>query len=152
MRLSCSDVDISSNLFFQKIDKLINFWVPLQVQSNARKISQNKPWITKVILKSIGTKNRLYKKMCCLKDPSKRNETECKVKNYKKLLLKLTRAGKTNHFNKFFIENKLNLFKTWEGIREIINISKKGINCIQNGNNMTVNGPKEKSSIIISLL
>ena len=84
--------------------------------------------------------------MCGLKNLSKRSEIECKVKNYKKLLLKLTRASKANHFNKFFIEHKLNLFKTWEGIREIINISKKGnkvINCIQNGNNMTVNSPKE---------
>ena len=84
--------------------------------------------------------------MCRLKDPSKRNETEYKVKNYKKLLLNLTRASKVNHFNKFFIESKLNLFKTWEGIMEIINISKrwnKVINYIQNGNNMTVKSPKE---------
>ena len=58
----------------------------------------------------------------------------------------MTRASKVNHFNKCFIEDKLNLFKTWEQIREIINISTKGnkvINCFQNGNNMTVNSPKE---------
>ena len=38
------------------------------------------------------------------------------------------------------------MFKTWQGIREIINISKKGNkvrNCIQNVNNMTINSPKE---------
>ena len=124
--LNCNDVNLSSNLFFQKIDKLINFWAPLQVQSKTTKISKSKPWITKGILKSIGTKNRLYRKNCHLKDPSKRNEIECKVKYYKKLLLKL--------------------FKTWEGIREIINISKKGnkvINCIKNCNNMNNNSPKE---------
>ena len=58
----------------------------------------------------------------------------------------MTRASKENHFNKFFIESKLNLFKTWQGIMGIINISKKGnkvINYIQNGNNMTVESPKE---------
>ena len=58
----------------------------------------------------------------------------------------MTTVSKANHFYKFFIENKLNLFKTWEIIREIINISKKGskvINCIQNGNNMTVSSPKD---------
>ena len=146
LHLNCNDVNLSSNLFFQKIDKLINFWAPLQVQSNARKIFKSKPWITKDTLKSICNKNRLYKKMCHSKDPSKRNETETKVKNYKKHLLKLTRASKVNHYNKFFLENKLNLFKTWQGIREIINISKKGnkvINCIQNVNNMTINSPKE---------
>ena len=67
------------------------------MQSNTRKISKSKPWITKGILKSICTKNRLYKKMRYSKDPSKRNEIETKVKNYKKLLLKLTRASKANH-------------------------------------------------------
>ena len=68
------------------------------------------------------------------------------MQSEKILQLKLIRASKANHFNKFFIENKLNLFKTWEGIREITNISKKGnkvIICIQNGNNMTVNSSKE---------
>ena len=67
LRLSCNDVNLSSNLSFQKIDKLINLWAPFQVQSNPRKISQNEPWITKGILKSIGTENRLYKKICRLK-------------------------------------------------------------------------------------
>ena len=37
--------------------------------------------------------------MCCLKDPSKWNEIERKVKKYKNLL-KLTRASKVNHFSK----------------------------------------------------
>ena len=81
--------------------------------------------MTKGILKSIAIKNRLHKKMCRSKDPLNKKELEIKVKNYKKVLLKLTRNSKANHFNNFFRENKLNLFKTWEGIREIINISKK---------------------------
>ena len=50
--------------------------------------------------------------MCCLKNPSRGDEIECKVKNYNKLQLKLTRTSKVNHFIKVFIENKLNLFKT----------------------------------------
>ena len=55
--------------------------------------------------------------------------------------------SKVNHFNKSFLENKLNLFNTWEGIREIINIPVNGskvINCIQNVNNMTVNDSPEE--------
>ena len=113
LRLSSSEFDLSLNLLFQKINKLINFWVPLHVQANTRKISQNKPWITKGVLKSIVTKNRLYNKVCRLTDPLKWDEIACKVKNYKKKLsLKLTRASKANHFNKSFTENKLNLFKT----------------------------------------
>ena len=62
--------------------------------------------------------------MCRSKDPPNKKELETKVKNYKKVLLKLTRNSKANHFNNFFRENKLNLFKTWEGIREIITYLK----------------------------
>ena len=38
----------------------------------------------KGILKSIGTKKRFYKKMYHLKDTSKKNEIECKVKKLQK--------------------------------------------------------------------
>ena len=62
LRLNCNDANLSSDLFFQKIDKLINFWAPLQVQSNTRKISESKPWITKGVLKSVCTKNRPFKR------------------------------------------------------------------------------------------
>ena len=49
----------------------------------------------------------------------------------------LTRATKFNHYNNYFQENRLNLFKTWEGIRDIINITKKSKNNI---NSIQVNG------------
>ena len=68
-----------------------------------------------------------------------------KVKTYKKYILHLTRKSKANHFNNFFQENKLNIFKTWEGIRKIINITTKGskeINCIQIGNKTITNPTK----------
>ena len=58
-----NNTDLSSELFFKKIEQLINFWTPLQRCSNKKKKFQNKPWATKGLLKSIETKNRLYKKM-----------------------------------------------------------------------------------------
>ena len=64
--------------------------------------------------------------MCQTKDPLKREELVNKVKTYKKYILHLTRVSQVNHFNNFFQENKLNLFKTWEGIRKIINIKTNG--------------------------
>ena len=62
--------------------------------------------------------------MCHSKDQFNKKELETKVKNYKKVLLKLTRNSKANHFSNLFCENKLNLFKKWEGMKEVINISK----------------------------
>ena len=89
--------------------------------------------------------------MCCSKDPLNKKELETKVKNYKQVLLKLTRNSKANHFNNFFCENKLNLFKTWEVIREIINTSKKwttDITSIQTGNKTVKNSYEIASEFI----
>ena len=58
------NTDLSSELFLKKIEQLINFWTPLQRVSNKKKKLQNKPWVTKGLLKSIETKNRFYRKMC----------------------------------------------------------------------------------------
>ena len=60
-----------------------------------------------------------------IKDPVKRQQLEGRVKEYEKNLLKLTRKTKANHYNNFFQKNKLNLSKTWGGIREFIKITKK---------------------------
>ena len=119
LQVNRNNADLSSELFLKKIEQLINFWTPLQRVSNKKKKLQNKPWVTKGLLKSIETKNRLYRKMCRTKNPLKREELVNKVKTYKKYILSLTRKSKANHFNNFFQENKLNLFKTWEGIRKI---------------------------------
>ena len=143
LQVNRNNADLSSELFLKKIEQLINFWTPLQRVSNKKKKLQNKPWVTKGLLKSIETKNRLYSKMCRTKNPLKREELVNKVKTYKKYILSLTRKSKANHFNNFFQENKLNLFKTWEDIRKIINITtkeSKEINCIQVGNK-TINNP-----------
>ena len=38
----------------------------------------------------------------------------------------LIRISKKSFYSDFFIENKSNLKKTWEGIRGLINVNKKG--------------------------
>ena len=102
LQVNHNNADLSSELFFKKIEQPINFWTPLQRVSNKKKKLENKPWV--------------------------------KPKAY---------SSKANHFKNFFQENKLNLFKVWEGIRKIINLTIKGskeINCIQVGNK-TINNP-----------
>ena len=42
------------------------------------------------------------------------------MKYYRNNLNKLTRSSKTNHYNKFFENNRSNLKKIWDGIKEII--------------------------------
>ena len=65
--------------------------------------------------------------MCRTKDLNKRKEIEQEFKTYKNNLLKPTRTSEFNYYNNNFQENRINLFKTWERIRDIINITKKSI-------------------------
>ena len=83
LHLSRNDVNLSSELFLRKVEKLINFWAPLQKVSNKQKKLLNKPWLTSGILKSIEMKNRLHKRMCRAKDPLHKEKLAIKVKNYR---------------------------------------------------------------------
>ena len=62
--------------------------------------------------------------MCRVKDILRKTELEKNVK-HKNNLVKVTRTSKANHYNNFFKENKLNILKTWIGIRKIIKIRPK---------------------------
>ena len=60
-----------------------------------------------------------------------------KLKNYRNYINKITRLSQANHYRNFFEENKKNKLKTWNGIKQVINIDKKStqkINCIRDGN------------------
>ena len=81
------------------------------------------------------------------KNLTKSKIIEQEFKTYKNNLLKLTRASKFNHYNNYLQENRLNLFKTWEGIRDIINITKKSKNNI---NSIQVNGTDITDPAIIA--
>lgn len=50
--------------------------------------------------------------MCCVKGPFSKEELANKVRNYENTTLKLIRKSKGNHFNKYFHNNELNIFKT----------------------------------------
>ena len=55
-----NNVNKSTNILLNKIQKLIEFWALLQKMLNSKKKTLNKPWITKGILKSISIKNNLF--------------------------------------------------------------------------------------------
>ena len=56
-QLTSENINISTEKFISKINNLIDHWAPLKELSNAKQKLQNKPWITKGILRSIKNKN-----------------------------------------------------------------------------------------------
>ena len=93
-----------------------------------------KPWITKGILTSINNKNKAYRKYCRAKDQNRKHELHTLFKQYRNSLNNIIKVSKANHYHQYFITNKRNLLKVWEGIKEIIHTKprkKQSINSLR---------------------
>ena len=94
----------------------LDIHAPLRPQTRKEKTLSKKSWITTGLLKSIKTKNKLFRKLF------KSNNSEEKM-FYKKYLNKLTHvkyAAKRNYNENLIKTNSKNSSQTWSAIREII--------------------------------
>ena len=91
----------------------------------------------KGILTSTKAKNRLYRKFSRSKDEAIKTDLLNKFKNYRNYMNKITRPSKANHYRNFSEENKKIMLKTWNGIKQVINIDKKSTQKITVKNNVT---------------
>ena len=78
------------------------------------------PWITKGILKSLKTKQRLYDKFL----KSKTYEHEISYKNYRKLFKSIKERAKSQYYSKMILHYKGNIKKTWQIMKEAIGKGK----------------------------
>jgi len=133
----------SFNLFYYKIEKLIDEMAPIKKLTKKEIGLKKSPWVTSGILKSIKERDMLYKSFTLEKDPSIKSSLRKSYKNYRNLIVKLLRSSKKQYFSNFFIEHNKNIKKTWEAIRDLINVSKKSSSKIQkilyNGQMITEN-------------
>ena len=83
-----------------------------------------KPWLTKGILKSIDTRDKLHKSFTKEVHPDIKNYLHKQYKSYRDLLIALQRVNKKNYYAEYFRVNAENARKTRSGIKEIIKISK----------------------------
>ena len=104
-----------------------------------------KPWITTGILKSIDEKNKIYRACIKTKNSIKKEKLYELFKAYRNSLNKITKLSKSNYYYEFFEENKRKLNKVWQGIKEMIDISKKNSQKIQNiyGNGKLITNHKK---------
>ena len=69
-------------------------------------------------------KDRLQKKFLRVKDPIRKDALHNEVKQYRNYINILTKSNKANHYQKSSQDHKINLCKTWEGVKMIINVNK----------------------------
>ena len=80
------------------------------------------PWITKGLLVSMRVRDKLYKQ---IKDKLVTNDIVVFYKRYCNMIVNLLRISKNKYYTSFFQENQGSIKRTWDGIRSLINISKK---------------------------
>ena len=144
LKLNLGNTNDSFEIFFETFNKILDKHAPLRKLSIQEDKLRKKPWITPGILTSIKNKNKLYRKYIRAKDPSRKNILHNEFKKHRNQIDKILKSSKALHYQRFFENNKLNLYKTWAGIKEIKNVSakqKQNINGIANENN--INDPKD---------
>ena len=117
--ISSKQTDSVYEAFLDKItslyDKIFEKF-PVTVKSKTLK----NPWVTKGILKSSKTKQRLYDKYL----KSKIYEHEISYKNYRKLSESIKQRAKSLYYSKMTLHYKDNIKKTWQIMKKVIGKGK----------------------------
>ena len=119
------NLNLSFELFNQKIESLLKTYYPKTIVSNTKLKETTKPWMAKALLKSIKVKNRIYKQFSKATNPHEKTEIQKRFKVYRNHVVTLTRICKGNYCKEYFEDNGKNANNLWSGIRSIINIKNK---------------------------
>ena len=137
------DTDSSMGRFMELMNDLVDKHVPLEKVTQKEYKRKFKPWINDDILHKISNKNKIFKKYVKCKNIEDKRKLHEEYKILKNEITSLTRISKKSYYDKYFSKNKENLRKTWQGIKEIINIKSKNYNnisCISE-NNVNITDP-----------
>jgi len=105
------DIDQMFSTFYNKFNGLVNKHEPLKTLAGRKAAERfSKPWITRVIRRSIKTKNKLFLS----------GDTQ-KYKLYRNHIRTLTSLSKKLHFHKYFETNLSSIKKICEGINSLLN-------------------------------
>ena len=107
--------EVFLNKFISLYDKMFEKFMVMVKSKTLKNL-----WITKGILKSSKTKQRLYDKFL----KSKTYEHEISYKNYRKLFESIKQRAKSQYYSKMILHYKDNIKKTWQIMKEVIGKGK----------------------------
>ena len=117
--------NFSFERFYNKLNAIISDNLPIKKLTKKQVKKQNKPWITREILKSMNERDHRYKKFLKEKDPILKEIFHNEYKERRNYVVNLSRQSKTNYFKRYFEDNLKNSKKIWKGISEIVNMKRK---------------------------
>lgn len=117
--------DECCNIFYNKITQLLDEMAPIHRLSKKEINLLRLPWITNGLLKSMRNRDRLYGLSSKETDPLKKSKLYNDFKKKRNMIKTLIRKSKRDYYATYFEENRTDIKKTWQGIRDVVNISKK---------------------------
>ena len=122
LQINKDDPNFSFENFYQKVNGIIDNHLPLKKISKKELKQQFKPWITRGIIKSMKTRDQLFKKYINSKNENK-EQIHNEYKIHRNRIVELIRLSKKIHYQSYFNDNLNNIKKTWDGIKSLISIS-----------------------------
>ena len=98
---------------------------PYRTLSKKEQHLAQRPWINSDILEKIHERDLIHKSYLNTIEQPKRNEIFALYKQKRNKVISLIRKSKKSYFETFFEENRSNIKKVWQGIKNIVNINKK---------------------------
>ena len=118
-------IDEQVEIFLKKINCLLDEMAPVRRLTKKELNLRQNPWITRGLLKSMRSRDKLYKEFVKEKDKTKKINLHTAYKIIRNQIITLIRRSRNSYYASYFEDNKTNAKKTWEGIRNVINVSKK---------------------------
>ena len=130
LQLDENDVNLSLSLLLSKIDELLDKYMPWKKVTSKDLKKKSKPWITNDIFNKLKLKSKIYGKYikCKASQVDLKNTLLANYKSLKNEITLLMRTSKKDYYNRYFTNNRKSLRKTWEGIKEIINLKPSSSN------------------------
>ena len=120
-----SGADLSYSNFYKEIEDILDYMAPYRKMTQKEIKLEQMPWVTRGILVSMRVRDTLYKSWGTEKDLQYKSKIFTLYKRYRNMIVSLLRRSKGNYYSNFFLQNQSNVKKTWDGIRNLINVSKK---------------------------
>ena len=90
----------------------------------------------------MNLRNKLFRKYCRSKDQSMKCKVYGEYQTLRNKVIYLTKKSKSEYYKTYFLSNKNDIAKTWQGIKQLVSSNKtksnsKTITISDNGNNVT---------------
>ena len=117
-----NDTNSKFNDFLWRTEGCIDRHAPLKKLNKKQLKKLAKPWINNYLLKMISHRERLLHKT--REDPL--NHYKKRIYNlFRNRITRETKKAKKQYYKQFFENNVNNMKKTWQGIKQIINLNNK---------------------------